>query len=197
MIARAEPRKSKQQANAVGPRIVLQIAASARISHLADIEDSRRGSSISIEDAVTIDAFVKIKPAGGSGDVVIGCGSVINSGCVLYSGNGIRIGRNVLVAANCTFAATNHAFADPDRLIREQGFQPSRGGIVIGDDVWIGANSVLVDGARIGAGCVIGAASLVRGVLPPFCVAYGAPAVVRSWRGDPPPPDASRRRPCP
>ena len=118
-----------------------------------------------------IDSFVKIKPAGGSGDLLIGRGSVINAGCVLYTGNGIRIGRNVLIAANCTLAPTNHAFADPDRPIRAQGFQPSRGGIVIGDDVWIGANTVLVDGARIGQGAVIGAASLVRGSLPAFCIA--------------------------
>jgi acetyltransferase-like isoleucine patch superfamily enzyme len=161
---------------------MLCIAASARVSHLADIEDSQRGSRIVIEDDVVIDAFVKIKPAGGSGDVVIGRGSVINAGCVLYTGNGIRIGRNVLVAANCTFAPTNHAFADPDRPIREQGFQPSKGGICIGDDVWIGANTVLVDGAWIGGGSVIGAASLVRGTLPRFCIAFGAPAEVRGWR---------------
>jgi virginiamycin A acetyltransferase len=162
---------------------MLCIAPSARVSHLADIEDSQRGSRIFIEDDVVIDAFVKIKPTGGSGDLVIGRGTIINSGCVLYTG--IRIGSNVLVAANCTFAPTNHAFSDPDRPIREQGFQPSRGGICIGDDVWIGANAVLVDGARIGSGSVIGAASLVRGTLPEFCLAFGVPAVVRGWRAPP------------
>jgi virginiamycin A acetyltransferase len=162
--------------------VMLSIAASARVSPLADIEDSQRGSRITIEDDVVIDAFVKLKAAGGSGDVVIGRGSVINAGCVIYIGNGIRIGRNVLIAANCTLAPTNHAFSDPDRPIREQGFQPSRGGIVIGDDVWIGANCVVLDGATIGAGSVIGAASLLRGTLPPFCVAAGIPAGVRGWR---------------
>jgi acetyltransferase-like isoleucine patch superfamily enzyme len=162
---------------------MLCIAPSARVSRLADIEDSQRGSRIVIEDDVVIDAFVKIKPAGGSGDVVIGRGTVINAGCVLYIGNGIRIGRNVLIAANCTFAPTNHEFADPDRLIRDQGFQPGRGGILIGDDVWIGANTVLADGAVVGAGSVIGAASLVRSELPEFCIAFGVPAQVRGWRG--------------
>ncbi len=165
------------------PPDVLDIAATARISPLADIEDSVRGSRIVVEDDVVIDAFVKLKASGGSGDVVIGRGTVINSGCVLYTGNGITIGRNVLIAANCTLAPTNHAFADPDRPIREQGFQPSRGGIVIGDDVWIGANCVLLDGTTIGNGSVIGAASLLRGTLPAFCLAVGRPAVVRGWRG--------------
>jgi virginiamycin A acetyltransferase len=59
---------------------MLTIAPSARVSRFADIEDSQRGSRIVIGDDVVIDAFVKIKPAGGSGDVVIGRGTVINSG---------------------------------------------------------------------------------------------------------------------
>lgn len=162
---------------------MLTISPGARISPLADIEDSVRGTRIIIEDDVVIDAFVKIKPAGGTGDVVIGAGTVINAGCVLYTGNGIHIGRNVLMAANCTLAPTNHEFHDPDRPIRTQGFRGSRGGIRIGDDVWIGANTVLLDGATIGTGAVVGAASLVRGSLPDRCIAVGAPAAIKGWRG--------------
>ncbi len=164
---------------------MLQIAPTASVSPLADIEISRRGTRIVIQDGVVIDSFVKIKPAGGNGDVVIGAGSCINAGCVLYTGHGIQVGRNVLIAANCTLAPTNHEFGDPSRPIRAQGFQPGRGGITIGDDVWIGANCVLLDGAAIGTGCVIGAGSVVRGTLPPFCVAMGAPARIRGWRKPP------------
>jgi virginiamycin A acetyltransferase len=104
---------------------------------------------------------------------------------VLYIGHGIAIGAGALIAANCTLAATEHAFADPDRPIREQGFRPGRGGVVIEDDVWIGANSVLLDGAHVGRGSVVGATSLVRGTLPPYCIAYGRPATVQGWRRDP------------
>ncbi len=164
---------------------MIEIAATARVSPLADIEESVRGSRIVVGAGAVIDAFVKIKPAGGGGEVAIGPGAVINSGCVLYSGNGIRIGANVLIAANCTLAPVDHEFADPDRPIRAQGFRPSRGGIEIGDDVWIGANTVLLDGARIGAGSVVGAGSLVRGELPAFCIAHGVPARVRGWRRAP------------
>jgi acetyltransferase-like isoleucine patch superfamily enzyme len=164
---------------------VIELATTARVSPLADIEDSVRGSRIVVGEGAVIDAFVKIKPAGGGGDVEIGAGAVINSGCVLYSGNGIRIGANVLIAANCTLAPVDHEFADPDRPIRAQGFRPSRGGIEIGEDVWIGANAVLLDGARIGAGSVVGAGSLVRGALPAFCIARGVPARVCGWRRPP------------
>jgi acetyltransferase-like isoleucine patch superfamily enzyme len=161
---------------------MLIVAPTAKISKLADIEDSTRGTRIVIEDGVMIDAFVKIKPAGGSGDVIIGAGSYINSGCVLYTGHGIRIGANVLIAANCTLAPTNHEIRDRSRLIREQGFSPSRGGIVIEDDVWVGANSVLLDGAILRRGCVVGAGSVVREELPEYSINVGSPARTVSWR---------------
>jgi len=161
---------------------MLIIAPGARISPLADIEESTRGSRVVVEDGVMIDAFVKIKFAGGNGDVVIGAGSYINSGCVLYSGNGIRIGANVLIAANCTLAATNHEYRDRTRPVREQGFRPSKGGIVIEDDVWIGANSVILDGAVVRRGCVVGAGSIVRHELPEYSVSTGAPAKTVAWR---------------
>lgn len=161
---------------------MLKADPTARISPLADIEPSSRGTTYVVGARSMIDAFVKIKPAGGSGDVVIGEDCAINAGTVIYSGNGVTIGNAVLIAANCTLAATNHAFADPDMRIRDQGFQPSRGGIVIGDDVWVGANSVLLDGATIGDGAVIAAGSVVRGMVEPYAIYAGSPAVRRGSR---------------
>lgn len=155
--------------------MTIEIAPSARISPMADIEDSVRGTRIIIRDNAVIDSFVKFKPAGGTGDIIIGDGTVINSGCVLYSGHGIEIGRNVAIAANCTFAPINHAYAQKDLSIREQRFKPSKGGIIIEDDVWIGAGCVFLDGAILRKGCVIGALSLVRGEVPAYAVCAGNP----------------------
>lgn len=163
---------------------MLQIDPSARIAALADIEDSVRGSLIEIGPGVTIDSFVKIKPAGGSGDVRIGSGTTINSGVAIYTGNGVTIGRNCAIAANCTFAPVNHEIADPNRPITEQKFMTSRGGVVVEDDVWIGANAVLLDGAILRKGCVVGAGAVVRGEIPENAVCVGAPARVISFRGD-------------
>ena len=162
---------------------MLIIDPEARVSPLADIEDSTRGTRIVVGAGAVIDAFVKIKPAGGSGDVVIGPGSVINSGCVLYTGHGITIGADVLIAANCTLAPTNHEFRDPEKHIRTQGFMPSRGGIVIEDDVWIGANCVILDGAVLRKGCIIGAGSVVRDERPALSISAGTPAKTVGWRG--------------
>jgi acetyltransferase-like isoleucine patch superfamily enzyme len=136
-----------------------------------------------IGPGVVIDSFVKIKPVGGVGDVEIGSNTYINSGTVIYSGNGVRIGAGVLIAANCTLAAVNHEYRARGRTIMEQGFMPSRGGIVIEDDVWLGAGSVVLDGARIAKGVVVGANSLVRGNLDEYTVYAGNPLRALSKRG--------------
>lgn len=154
---------------------MLIISEHAHVSKLADIEPSLRGTRIVIEKGVMIDSFVKIKPAGGSGDILIGENSYINSGCVLYSGNGISIGKDVLIAANCTLAPTNHEYRSRHMTIKEQRFMESRGGIVIEDDVWISANCVILDGAILRKGCVIGANSLVAGEIEAYTINMGSP----------------------
>lgn len=154
---------------------MLVISKTAQISLLADIEDSVRGSKITIGDRVVIDSFVKIKPVGGLGNIEIGEGTYINSGSVLFSGNGIKIGKNVLIAPCCVLAPVNHEYRDRCQPIIEQRFSTSKGGIMIGDDVWVGANTTVLDGAIIGDGVVVGANSLVRGELKPYCVYAGNP----------------------
>jgi acetyltransferase-like isoleucine patch superfamily enzyme len=161
---------------------MLIISKTARISSLADIEDSVRGTRIIIGDGVVIDSFVKIKPVGGTGDVRIGDRSYINSGTVIYSGNGVEIGTGVLIAANCTLAAVNHEFRRKDQTILQQRFQPSRGGIVIEDDVWIGAGCVILDGAILRRGCVVGANSMVNAELAPYSINVGSPARSTGYR---------------
>ncbi len=158
------------------------ISDSAAISPLCNLETSVRGSKLVIGDHCMIDAFVKIKFAGGSGDVRLGQHVYINSGSVIYSGNGVRMDDNVLIAANCTFAPVNHAYIDRNRRIREQGFLPSKGGILIEEDVWIGANCVILDGTHIGRGAVVGANSLVIGKLEAYGVYAGNPLQLKGSR---------------
>jgi virginiamycin A acetyltransferase len=157
---------------------MLQISDKAKISKFADIEDSVRGTRIIIEEGVQVDSFVKIKPIGGVGDVRIGRNTHLNSGVVIYSGNGVEIGEGVLIASNCTIAPVNHEYRSKDKTILEQRFMPSKGGVRIEDDVWIGANSVVLDGAVIRKGAVVGACSLVIGELEPYSVNAGAPATI-------------------
>lgn len=163
---------------------MLSISQTAQVSPLAHVEESRRGTNIVIEEHVFIDSFVRIRPVGGSGDVRIGANSFINSGTVIFSGNGIEIGEWVLIAPNCALVPTNHAYASRDTTIRHQGFLPSKGGIVIEDDVWIGANSTILDGSVLRRGCVIGAGSLVRGEVEAYSINSGSPLRKTGMRGD-------------
>jgi virginiamycin A acetyltransferase len=159
-----------------------EISARARISPLSDIEQSYLGSKVVICDEVVIDSFVKIKFAGGLGDIVIGESSYLNSGVVIYSGHGVRLGKGTLIASNVTIAATNHEYQSREKAILDQRFKPSKGGILIEDDCWVGANSVLLDGTILRKGCVVAAGSVVRGVWPEFAIIGGNPAKVLSYR---------------
>jgi virginiamycin A acetyltransferase len=161
---------------------MIEIHPSARVSSLADVEDSVRGTRIVVGARSMIDSFVKIKPVGGNGNLIIGEDCAINAGCVFYTGNGIVIGNSVAIAANCTFAPVNHEFRSSDRYIRKQGFRPSKGGIVIENDVWIGANCVLLDGSVLRQGCVLAAGSIVRGELNAYTVYGGKPLRVLDHR---------------
>ena len=159
-----------------------EISGLAKVSPLADIERSIYGNKVFIADNVTIDSFVKIKFAGGAGDVVISKNVYLNSGVVIYSGNGVAIGENTLVAANTTFAATNHEYRSRDKTIIEQRFMPSKGGIIVEDDCWIGANCVLLDGTILHRGCVVAAGTIVKGEWQEYAVIAGSPAKILRFR---------------
>lgn len=54
--------------------------------------------------------------------------------------------------------------------------------VKIGNDVWIGYGTILLDGANIGNGAVIGAGSIIRGNIPPYSIVIGNPATVVKYR---------------
>jgi acetyltransferase-like isoleucine patch superfamily enzyme len=117
------------------------------------------------------------------GSISIGDYSNISANCSLLSETEIVLGRYCFLAGNCYLVAGgNHSFDDVTRPIM---FQPSvsKGGIRIGDDVWLGAGVIVLDGVTIGRGAVVGAGAVVTGLLPEFAVAVGSPArVIRDRR---------------
>ena len=89
------------------------------------------------------------------------------------AGTPIIIGAQCLLAQNVTIVGSNHGTRAGTRIVD----QPWAGtGVEVGDDVWIASNSIVVAGARIGAGAVIAANSVVRGVVPPNAIMAGSPA---------------------
>lgn len=103
--------------------------------------------------------------------------------------HGVYIGNNVMLGPRVYIRAADHNFSDKDVPINKQGhrFAAIRHGdkeysIVIEDDVWIGANAVILSGAKIGKGTIIGAGSVVTNEIPPACIAVGSPARVVKMR---------------
>ncbi|MBP2237136.1 acetyltransferase-like isoleucine patch superfamily enzyme [Sinorhizobium kostiense] len=119
-------------------------------------------------------------PYGGA--ISIGDDFSLNPYSVLYGHGGLNIGNSVRIAAGCVIVPANHVFNDPHTAIRNQGL--TKLGIAIEDDVWIGANVTILDGAHISRGCVIAAGSVVRGRTESFGVYAGVPARMIGRRGE-------------
>ena len=113
------------------------------------------------------------------GDVELGAHCTINA-YAMISGR-VRCGDGVRIASHVTIVGFNHGFDDPGVPIHTQKHE-SRG-IVIGDDVWIGANAVVLDGVTIGNGAVIAAGAVVSRDVPPLAIMGGVPARIVRYRG--------------
>ena len=106
--------------------------------------------------------------------ITIGKNCFLGEFNVVRGQGGVYIGDDVYTGPMVQILAVNHVYDDPDRPIRQQGITAQ--GIVIEDDVWIGANTVVLDGVTIGKGSVIGAGAVVTQDIPPYSIAVGAPA---------------------
>jgi acetyltransferase-like isoleucine patch superfamily enzyme len=126
----------------------------------------------SIGDCSVIEDFSILNNA--VGDIVIGSKSRVGLGNTLIGP--VCIGNNVNIAQNVVISGLNHNYENISETIIQQGVttQP----VIIEDDVWIGANSVVLSGIHIHKHCVIGAGSIVTKNIPDYCVAVGNPAKI-------------------
>ena len=108
------------------------------------------------------------------GDVYIGDHTRIGIHCTVIGP--VSIGSHVNLAQGITVTALNHNFADTSRRIDEQGINTCP--VVIGDDVWIGANAVILPGVTIGSHCVVAASAVVTKDVPDNTLVGGVPAKV-------------------
>ncbi len=157
----------------------------------------RLGDRVSIDDNVLLDAS-------GSGEdgIVIGHDVIISRNCIvqcktgplrigsktdigsnviLSSVTGISLGESVLIAANCYVGGARYVFKSMEKPMMEQGIY-SKGPVIIGDDVWLGAGATVLDGVRLGKGVIIGAGAVVTKDMPDYAIAVGTPAKVVRFR---------------
>lgn len=138
---------------------------------------------MSVGDDVIISRNCVIQ--GKTGPVVIGDKSDIGCNSIISSIKGIFIGNSVLIAGNCYIGGGRYISERLDIPMMEQGLY-SKGPVVIEDDVWLGAGAIVLDGVRIGKGCIVGAGAVVTKDLPNYAVATGVPAKIAKMRIEPP-----------
>ena len=106
--------------------------------------------------------------------IKIGRDSLVGEYSIIRGQGGVQIGDRVYTSPFTQIIAVNHVFDDPNRPFVEQGITAN--GIVIEDDVWLGAGAVITDGVRVGKGAVVAAGAVVVENVEPHTVVGGVPA---------------------
>ena len=149
--------------------------STSKISHLSVFDlhsNDNFMNSINIGSKVVIKDFVYLCPRGGF--IHIGDNSSVNMFSVFLGYGGISIGKGVRIANSVKLIAFNHKYEDKNKNIYNQGNDCK--GIVIEDDVWIGASSIILDGVTLAKGTVVGANSTVTKSTREYEVVAGSPA---------------------
>jgi acetyltransferase-like isoleucine patch superfamily enzyme len=108
--------------------------------------------------------------------IQLGKDCLIGEYTVIRGQGGVTIGDRVYTSPMTQLIAVNHVFDDRSQPFVEQGITAE--GIVVEDDVWLGANAVVTDGVHIGKGSVVAAGAVVTQDVPPHTVVAGVPARV-------------------
>lgn len=166
------------------PSLFGRVGRNATFGHHLTLRHPRKiqlGSNVAIDNYCLIDGTYGIQIGSNvfigqgaiiqakNGSVVIGDECVIASQSRLGSVGGIRLGRGVMVAGQVYIGGGRYHTDDVNVPIRDQALY-SKGAVDIGDDVWIGAGVIILDGVRIGQGSVIGAGTIVQEDVPEFTV---------------------------
>lgn len=123
------------------------------------------GSKLKIHDGGSLSLGANCEVAKGAmvltygGNITIGDNCTIQPYSVLYGQGGLVIGNDVRIAAHCVIIPANHGFDDLTIPIYKQ--ELTKQGIIIKNNVWIGAGCRILDGVTVSEGCVIAAGSVL------------------------------------
>lgn len=168
----------------VGKKVRIFYPNNLQVGYNTIIEDGAEINCLSqqgikLGNRVTIGKYAIIRPSniyGGPIGEGLTMGDNSNIGPYNYIGcsGKITIGNNVMLAPRVSIYAENHVFEHPEILIRNQGVEKKE--VIIEDDCWIAANSILLAGVTIGKGSVVAAGSVVTENVPPYSIVAGVPA---------------------
>lgn len=123
-------------------------------------------------DYSVVESFACINNA--VGDVIIGNHTRIGLHNTIIGP--VTIGSHVNLAQGITITALNHNFDDSEKRIDQQGISTKE--VVLEDDIWVGANAVILPGVTIGKHAVVAAGAIVTKDVPPHSLVAGVPAKV-------------------
>ena len=123
-------------------------------------------------DYSVVESFACINNA--VGDVIIGDHTRIGLHDTIIGP--VTIGSHVNLAQGITITALNHNFDDSEKRIDQQGISTKE--VVLEDDIWVGANAVILPGVTIGKHAVVAAGAIVTKDVPPHSLVAGVPAKV-------------------
>ena len=142
----------------------------AKVSPRAEVEVHE---NLTFGKDCTVSSFTKIKA--GAGPLTIGSRCGFGTGCFLSSGeSGLVIGNNLVCGPNVVIMATSYRYDKLDVHLHDQGHTSK--GTRIGNNVWIGAGAVILDGSEIGDNCIVVANSVVSRRFPAGTIIQGSPA---------------------
>lgn len=120
------------------------------------------GGKLKLADKVRIHSGSKLKVRKG-GYLNIGNNVRVNYNCMFFCHDCIHIGDGVEFGPNVLVYDHDHNFRHPDGL-KAEAFKTDP--VIIGNDCWIGANTVILRGTTLGDNCVVGAGSVIKGDFP-------------------------------
>lgn len=143
----------------------------SRISIIAAIAPSaeltiNRGSKVNIKDHFRARSGAHIRVRKGA-QLYIGRNVSVNHGCMIVCHESVIIGKDVQFSPNVMVYDHDHDYNATGGI---KGMRYKTSPVKIGNNVWIGANSIILRGADIGDNCVIAAGSVVKGSVPPDSV---------------------------
>jgi acetyltransferase-like isoleucine patch superfamily enzyme len=117
------------------------------------------------------------------GDIILDDRANLGANCYIFSSNKVKLGKDVIVAAYTYFVGGgNYKLDKLDVPINLQYNFEGKGGVEIGDNVWVGAHCVVLDGVKVGSGSVIAAGAIVSKDIEQLSIVGGIPAKVLKVR---------------
>jgi acetyltransferase-like isoleucine patch superfamily enzyme len=114
-----------------------------------------------------------------SGDKFI-CGHNVSIGMGSHIIGRVSLGSNIRIAQNVVVVSDYYGLKKGESFITQPA--DSKGDIIIGHDVWLGANSIVLSGVTIGDGACVGAGSVVTQSIPDHAIVVGNPAKIVRYR---------------